>query len=164
MPPDSDTRPQFSLAALFGAAIACGLIFGVLANMETSYRATIRCQTLPADDERLVNWFEELDGVQDVSVLRDGNTINVEFKKRHGPFELVAPPLAELGYTGLKGLKTTISKPSLIGGAVIWVSEVPDAVWFMIAAAFTALLARKIIQCRSVSSTTHIQSDAQKDA
>ena len=79
-----ETRSQFSLAALFGMVIACGVIFGVLANMNASYHVSIRCGSLPADDQRLVHWFEEQDGLQNVSTSRAGNTVNVEFTRRYG--------------------------------------------------------------------------------
>lgn len=149
MAANTDTRPQFSLAALLGAVISCGVIFGFLANMETSYRVSIRCDSFPGDDQTLANWFGEQDGVQNVSTSRDGNTINVEFTKRHGAFELITPPLPELGYTGLKGMKSTISKPSFIGGALSWILKVPVVVWFAVAALFTVLLAWKIIRRRA---------------
>ena len=121
MATDTDSRPQFSLAALMGAVIACAVIFVSLANMEATYRVSIRCQAIPADDQGLAKWFEEQEGVQDVSTFRDGESVNVEFTKRHGSFELLAPPLTELGYAGLQSTKSTVWKPSIIGGTLIWV-------------------------------------------
>ena len=133
MPADTHNRPQFSLAALFGAVIACAVIFASLASMETSYFISIRCHSLPPDDQQLARWFEELDGVQDVSTSRTENTVNVEFTKRHSSIELVTPPLPELGYTGLQGMKSTISNHSLVGGIQNWVSKIPMMVWFTVA-------------------------------
>lgn len=155
MPTRSITRPQFSLAALLGAVIACGVIFGFIANMETSYFVSIRCDTVPEDDQKLAIWFKEQDGVEDVSTLRDGNTINVEYTKRHVSFELAMPPLAELGYTGLQGWNSTISRASVGGAALNWASKIPVLVWFAVAAVLTTLLARKIIRCR-MSSVTRV--------
>jgi hypothetical protein len=138
------------------------VIFGSLASMETSYFISIRCRSLPPDDQELVRWFEELDGVQDVSTSRNENTVNVEFTKRHGSFELVTPPLPELGYTGLQGMKSTITNYSLMGGFLNWISKIPVMVWFTVATVFAALLARRIILWR-VAPMSGIQPDAEKD-
>lgn len=163
MPADTNNRPQFSLAALLGACIACAVIFESIASMETSYRIAIRCRSLPPDDQKLVTWFEELDGVENVSASRNENTVNVEFTKRHGRFELVTPPLAKLGYTELQGMKSTIRNHSLIGGMLNWVSRIPVMVWFAVAAVFAALLVRRIMIWRTCP-MTGVPTDAGKDA
>ncbi len=138
-------RPQFSLAVLMGAVITCAVIFGFIANMETTYHIEIRCETIPAGDERLTQWFRDQAGVRDVIITRPANNVVCKITKRHGSFELFAPPLAELGYTGLESMKSTISKSSLIGGAINWISSVPALIWFAVAAVTIGLLARRII-------------------
>jgi hypothetical protein len=145
MATDSKTRPQFSLAALLGSLLACGLIFGFIANIESSYRVSIRCNTLPADDTKLAEWYGDRVGVQDVSTTRIGNTTFVEFTNRRGSIELFTPPLAEFGYKGLQKMESTTTKSSIIGGAFNWFSKLPMFVWFGVAAVLCAFLVRKVV-------------------
>ncbi|MCO6455931.1 MAG: hypothetical protein J5I93_11590 [Pirellulaceae bacterium] len=151
------TRPQFSLAALLATALVIAVTCGLVANMDTSYRISIRCQSLPADDHGLAEWFRRQEGVQSVTTSRVGQTVTVEYAKRHGSYELLAPPLEKLNYLGLQSMSSTISKPSLIGGARIWVSRVPAWLWFAVAVVLAVLLAGKIL--RGVPGICGVKSD-----
>ena len=141
MPSQPMNRPQFSLAALLGALVACAVAFGLVANMETTYRLAIRVQTLPPNDEELAKWFRRQSGVKDVVTVREGGAVIVTYKKRFGSFELVTPPLAELGYAGPSwGMSSTASLPSIYGAARNWIGKVPPWLWLAIAALGAAAL------------------------
>lgn len=118
---------------------------GFIVNMETTYHVEIRCETIPVDDESVTQWFQDQAGVRDVTILRAANNVLCEFTKRHSSFELFAPALAELGYTGMENMKSTISESSLVGGAINWISSVPVLIWFAVATIFIGLLARRIM-------------------
>ena len=157
-------RPQFSLALLMGAVVTCAVIFGLIFNMETTYHIEIRCATIPVDDESLIQWFRDQPGVRDVTVTRPANNVVCKITKRHGSFKLFAPPLAELGYTGLESMKSTISKSSLVGGAFNWISSVPVFIWFAVAAVLIGLLARRIIHGWKLDRSTkavHLKTDGE---
>lgn len=148
MSSEKQDRPQFSLAALLGALVACAVAFGLVANMETTYRLTLRCQTLPASDEELAKWIRRQGGVIHVATVREGNTVVVTFKKRFGSFELPMPPLAELGYTDLQGVHSTASLPSIFGAALTWIGKVPPWLWLAIAAPCAAGLVALVLRAR----------------
>jgi hypothetical protein len=149
MASEKKNRPQFSLAALLGALVACAVAFGLVANMENSYRLAIRCQTLPPSDEELAKWFRRQGGVYDVVTVREGGAVIVTFKKRFGSFELFTPPLADLGYVGLQGMDSTASLPSPFGAALIWIRKVPPWLWFLIAASAAAILVARVLCART---------------
>jgi hypothetical protein len=149
MASEKKNRPQFSLAALLGAIVTCAVAFGLVANMENSYRLAIRCQTLPASDEELAKWFRRQGGVYDVVTVREGGAVIVTFKKRFGSFELPMPPLADLGYTGLHRMETTASLPSPFGAALNWIRKVPPWLWFVIAASGAAILVARVLRART---------------
>jgi len=149
MPSQPMNRPQFSLAALLGALVACAVAFGLVANMETTYRQAIRCQTLPPNDEELAKWFRRHSDVKDVVTVREGGAVIVTYKKRFGSFELVTPPLAELGYAGPSwGMNSTASLPSIFGAARNWIGKVPPWLWLAIAAPSAAGLMALVLRAR----------------
>lgn len=133
-------RPQFSLATLLGALALCAVVFGLVANMGTTYRLAIRCQTLPPSDEELAKWFRRQGGVQSVGTVREGGAVIVTYKKRFGSFELVTPPLAEMGYAGLQGMDSTASLPPSI--------FVPPWLWLAITALGAAALVAQALRAR----------------
>jgi hypothetical protein len=150
MASEKNHRPQFSLAALLGAVVICGVAFGLVVNMETTYRLTLRCQTLPASDEALAKWIRRQGGVIHVATVREGNTVVVTVKKRFGSFELPRLPLAELGYT-VHGMESTASLPSTFGAARTWIGKVPPWLWLAIAASGAAILAVQVLHARKAA-------------
>jgi hypothetical protein len=136
---------------LIWAVASCAVIFGFLANRDASHRVSIRCRTIPANDQQLAKWYEAQEGVKDVSTSREGDTVNVTFTKRHGSFELLTPPLADLGYSGVQGMNTSIYNPSIIGGALLMISRIPVWIWFGASTVVAALVVRRTIRGKTTA-------------
>jgi hypothetical protein len=112
---------------MLGLVLICAVIFGLVVNASSEYQVTVRAKQLPADDQKFHDWLTDQDGIQNVSVTRDGNTVRGQFSRRGlaWSFAIVDPPWSELGYTRIEGASWSIENRGILGGFSNWFSQLP---------------------------------------
>ena len=120
----------------FVAAIFAVSLTGCAGGL-TSYEGSFGFGQLPADDEPLRKWLAEQADVRDVSVTRQGNTIEVRYSRDEvrWEFKYLTPPFKDLGYEAPRGInwKSTRSHRFIPG--------IPD--WLLLVLVIATLVALK---------------------
>jgi hypothetical protein len=130
------SRWQFSLGGLLGAMLVCAVLFALVGRTHEVYKLSGLFSTMPADDQRLVDWLQAQEGIEDPSVVRQGDRLRIRYTRRQPlpAFAFVTPPFKELGYTAPQKMDWSVTRPSPVGILLISLAKIPIVGWLVAAA------------------------------